>query len=318
MNLFWNIYKNLENELVDLSNNIYFSDDQEKVYSLRISDLLIRVSVEIEAISKELYKIAGGDMTPLGNNGEQRKLFFDTDCIQFLDLKWKITKKVVNVVSPNFFFKKNENVTLRPLKDCNKAGKGRWKKAYQAVKHDRVGSIADGNVGNLIRAMAALYVLNIYYRNESYMVGTVMNSVPFDNSMGSSVFSVMVAHADECHYSERMGDHSILQHVKDNLSSAVLIRKFTDDTFELAHKAMLDYEKEAIERLAHEPQVLNFLQANPQYKVKSLLSLANDAGGDQLVSKVLMGQKVVSDLPKYNLEVILNKGQQIYPELGEA
>lgn len=125
VNLFWNIYKNLENELIALSNNIFFCDEQDLVYSIHISDLLIRTAVEIEAISKELYKIAGGNMSPVDADGKQRDLFFDSDCIQFLDIKWKITKKIVNVVSPNFFFKKEENLVLRPLKDCNKQGKGR-------------------------------------------------------------------------------------------------------------------------------------------------------------------------------------------------
>lgn len=318
MNLFWNIYKNLENELIDLSNSIFFCDKQESVYSLRISDLLIRVSVEIEAISKELYKLAGGNMTPVDEDGKSRELYFDGDCIQFLDIKWKITKKIVNVVSPNFFFEKNENIVLRPLKDCNKPSKGRWKKAYQAVKHDRVGSIAHGNIANLIRAMAALYVLNVYYRNEQYSSGTIMNSTPFDNRLGSSVFSVMVAHAEQCHYSEKMGDYSILAHVKDRLDDAVLISKFTDESFKLAHKTMLEHQQETIDRLLKEPQVISFLQSNPQYKIKSLLSFANDVGGNDFAIKIMQGQKIITQLPKMELEIVLNKGQQIYPEISSV
>lgn len=317
MNLFWNIYKNLENELIALSNNIYFCDQQDTVYSVHISDLLIRTSVEIEAISKELYKIAGGNLSLLDANGKPRGLFFDSDCIQFLDMNWKITKKTVNVVSPNFFFEKEENRVLHPLKDCNKQGKGRWKKAYQAVKHDRMGSLAFGNIGNLIRAMASLYILNIYYRNESYDVGTIMDTAPFDNRLGSDIFSVTVAHAEECHYSAKMGDHSILRKVRDTMDSAVLVRKFTEDTFIRLHKNMIDYDNEAMDRLSKEPAVLSFLKQNPQYKAKSLLTLAKDAGGDALVAKVLVGQKIVEYLPKANMEVVLNKGQKIYPDLSD-
>lgn len=317
MNLFWNIYKNLENELIALSNNIYFCDQQDTVYSVHISDLLIRTSVEIEAISKELYKIAGGNLSLLDDNGKPRGLFFDSDCIQFLDMNWKITKKTVNVVSPNFFFEKEENRVLHPLKDCNKQGKGRWKKAYQAVKHDRMGSLAFGNIGNLIRAMASLYILNIYYRNESYDVGTIMDTAPFDNRLGSDIFSVTVAHAEECHYSAKMGDHSILRKVRDTMDSAVLVRKFTEDTFIRLHKNMIDYDNEAMDRLSKEPAVLSFLKQNPKYKAKSLLTLAKDAGGDALVAKVLVGQKIVESLPKANIEVVLNKGQKIYPDLSD-
>lgn len=138
MNMFWTIYKNLEKELIELSNNIHFCDKQASVYSVHISDLLIRTSVEIEALSKELYKLAGGNMAPLDDEGKPRDLFFDSDCIQYLDINWEITKKKVSVVSPHFYFTETENLVLRPLKDCNKRGNGRWKKAYQAVKHNRI------------------------------------------------------------------------------------------------------------------------------------------------------------------------------------
>ena len=318
MNLFWNIYKNLENELIVLSNNIFFCDKQDSVYSIHISDLLIRASVEIEAISKELYKIAGGNMSPVDDEGKQRDLFFDSDCIQFLDINWKITKKVVNVVSPNFFFEKEENLVLRPLKDCNKQGKGRWKKAYQAVKHDRVGSIESGNIANLIRAMAALYILNIYYRNERYDVGTIMNGSPFDNRLGSDIFSVELAHAEKCHFEEKMSDQSIEKSVRDNLDKAVIIQKYKEESFRLLHQNMIDYNCEAKARLIKEPEVADFLATNPDYKFKSLLSLAIDAGGDELAGRMLKGQKILDSLPKADLEVVLNKCQQIYPELENA
>ena len=82
--MFWVIYKNLEKEIIELSNKLHFCDKQEKVYSIYISDLLIRISVEIEALSKELYKIAGGNMKPLDDEGNERDLMFDSDCIHHL------------------------------------------------------------------------------------------------------------------------------------------------------------------------------------------------------------------------------------------
>lgn len=94
MNLYWPMYKNLESELLELSNYIHFSDDQESVYSPHISDLLIRTASEIEAIAKELYQHTGGNMNPDDGNGNTRTLYFDSDCIQHLDLQWKITKKL--------------------------------------------------------------------------------------------------------------------------------------------------------------------------------------------------------------------------------
>ena len=59
-NLYWSVYKNLEKEFLELTNFIHFSDDQLKVYSMHIADLIVRCSIEIESISKELYFELGG------------------------------------------------------------------------------------------------------------------------------------------------------------------------------------------------------------------------------------------------------------------
>lgn len=306
--MFWVIYKNLEKEIIDLSNKLHFCDKQEKVYSIYISDLLIRIAVEIEALSKELYKVAGGNMKPLDDAGNERDLMFDSDCIQYLDINWGITKKRVNVVCPNFYFTKIENLELQPLKDCNKYGQGRWKRAYQAVKHDRVNSLESGNIGNLIRALAALYILNIYYRNKTYNIGTIINTEPFDTRMGSDVFSVLIAHAEQFNY-EKL---DIEDTAKSELNAAVLIQKYTDESFKMVMKSFKEYNKEAGKRLLEAPEVIEFLKSNPEYKIKSLLSLANDAGGNELVEKIMRNQSIVTDLHKAKIEVVLNKGQKIY------
>lgn len=308
--MFWVIYKNLEKEVIELSNKLHFCDEQENVYSIYISDLLIRTAVEIEALAKELYKTAGGNMKPVDNEGRERDLMFDSDCLQFLDVNWGITKKHVKVVCPNFYFNKTENLELRPLKDCNKHGQGRWKKAYQAVKHDRAESLKAGNVANLIRALAALYILNVYYRNETYSIGTIINTEPFDTRMGSDIFSVSIAHAEQYNYDKL----DIEDTAKSEFDTAVLIQKYTDESFEMVLKSFRTYNEEAAKRLLETPEVVKFFKANPDYKIRSLFSFANDVGGEELVEKILHNQKIVADLHKAKIEVVLNKGQTIYPK----
>jgi len=315
MNLFWSIYKNLENELIELSKRIHFCDKQNSVFSVYISDLLIRTAVEIEAISKELYKLNGGNMTPVDSEGKSRDLFFDSDCIQYLDINWKITKKRVNVVSPNFYFEAPENLTLQPLKNCNKQGQGRWKKAYQAVKHNRIEALESGNIANLIRAMAALYILNIYLRNEEYSVGTVIDTTPLDTRMGSDIFSVSLAHAECCHFTSKMSDESIEDSVRQELDHSIFVQKYTDEAFTILHQAMIEYKSKSRDMLINSPEVLQFISGNPTYKIKSFLSLAQDVGGEEFANTLLKGQKIVSSIPKANMKVVLYKGQQIYPVL---
>ena len=316
MSIYWSIYKNLEKELITLSDNIYFCDTQDSVYSVHISDLLIRAAVEIEAISKELYKASGGNMNLVDKDGKSRDLYFDSDCIQYLDLNWGITKKTVNVVSPNFFFEKPENLSFMPLRNCNKVGEGRWKNAYQAVKHNRVESLSAGNVANLIRAMASLFLLNIYYRNERFDVGTIVNSEPFDCRMGSEVFSVSLAQAEHCTFATDMGDEGIAENEKEKLKSATLIQRYTEDSFRQIHRSFIESDEKIKKLMVESPEVISFLAANPGYRATDWWSLAKAAGGQSLVNRVARdGESISRTHLRAKIEVVVNKGGQIYPSL---
>ena len=79
---FWNAYKRLEKEVLALSEDIHFSDEQLGVYSSKIGDLLVRIAIEVESLSKVLYLANGGTMPT------DRDLYFDTDCMKFLEDKW--------------------------------------------------------------------------------------------------------------------------------------------------------------------------------------------------------------------------------------
>ena len=198
--IFWQTYLNLEKEAIELSKYIFFTDvklisgssgivtqlcnSQLETFSPYIADLLVRCCVQIEAISKELYFDIGGTK----KRGD-KNLFFDEDCLKLIDKKWQTHKKVVMIVAPFFNFTKKENCILRPLKEAHKRQGTYWEKAYQAVKHDRYSSLHKGNIKAFIRALAALYLLNIYYRNESWI--TKYNDISkIDYSMGSAIFTV--------------------------------------------------------------------------------------------------------------------------------
>lgn len=187
-NLYWQVYLNLERELLGLADTIYINDTQQEVYSMRIADMLIRTVIEIEALAKELYLTNGGAVMP------DEDMYFDTVCMAHLNELWDLDKKVVQVVSPNIYFEKEENKTLFPLHKAHKRGTSSsdWNKAYQAVKHNRVKELAKGSIKNLLHGLAALYVLNLYYRDEKYtgLSGTEKTNV--NSSFGSSLFAVKI------------------------------------------------------------------------------------------------------------------------------
>lgn len=183
--LYWNIYLGLEKEFLRIADMIYVDDTQLKVYSLKIAELLLRTVVEIEAISKDLFDIAGGVA-----NGN---MYFDTDCLAFLDEKWRIEKRVVFLKSPHVYLAKDK-MTLHPLKDASKRGKCTWKKAYNAVKHNGRTDIKQGNIENFMLSLASLFVLNVYFKcwGNHFPVGKYHEIESYDGSFGSSLFAVKV------------------------------------------------------------------------------------------------------------------------------
>jgi hypothetical protein len=216
-NLYWPIFRNLEKEVLALAETIHFCDEQLDVYSIKIAELLIRCVVEIESISKELYEQNSDDISTNDNTDNQRRnLYFDTDCLKFLERKWVLSKKQVLISSPMLYFEKEENRLLTPLKkaDRNSDSSADWKRAYQAVKHDRGKCLDRANIKHLIRAMAALYLLNIYYRDENFSTNSAhMVQTDFDTSLGSNLFSIKLSsqvHINQINRKDSMGTDAMI------------------------------------------------------------------------------------------------------------
>lgn len=183
-NLFWQTYLALEEEVLNVSRYIFFTDEkghQLETYSPVLADLLVRCCIEIESISKELY---------YKNKNEEinNKPYFDKDCIKKLNEKWHICEKEIKVICPNFYFHKKENIVLQPLLKAEK-GTAFFLKNYQSVKHNRYEELKKANVKSVIHALAALYLLNLYNLNIKKILG--FNDVKnYDLTFGSKIFAI--------------------------------------------------------------------------------------------------------------------------------
>lgn len=186
--LYWNVYRQLEKDFLSIAEILHIDDKQINVYSMRIADLLLRTVVEIEALSKKLYFDYGGD------KADDHELYFDTDCLALLEEKWAISKRKVQVIGTNLYLNDKENLVLTPLHKSFKRGTSGadWAKAYQAIKNNRVKNLEKGTIKNLMRAMAALFLLNIYNSQKVFKLGTISNVNDVDVSQGSSLFAIYV------------------------------------------------------------------------------------------------------------------------------
>lgn len=276
-NLYWNIYQRLEQGLIELTDVIFIDDNQINVYSMRIADLLMRTCVEIEAISKKLYVDNGGTIL------DEKKMYFDKVCIDLLERRWLLSKKVVFVTCPTLYFNDDSNKILTPLLHANnfRSNSADWAVAYQAIKHSRINNLSQGNIKLFIRALAALYILNLYLRQQIIDLDRDPVGSGIDWGLGSKVFSVKV-HPCGNDVSEKPKYKK-----KEDYDECIYLSQKTDETHRKAVEALKNlnkYIREAIpkevEKLLNQkihdgslstnelnPQVLNELKQHAQTNI---------------------------------------------------
>lgn len=316
-NLYWPVYKNLEKIFLQLADYIHFADDQVKVYSMHIADLIVRCSIEIEAIAKELYLNLGGNPSPIDCDGNTRDLYFDTDCLTLLENNWHLSKKQLAVSATTFYFSDKMYKVIAPLYKANKRGTSgsKWKQAYQAVKHNRKASLKMANIENLLYAMGALFILNLYYKDEVVSLGRVyMSSTEFESRAGSDIFSIFPYYATSLTMANIMDD-SCIQPRNSDLGKSIYIIRYDEKSFRKMHESYCkDYEI-TMRNFIDSPQINKFLKECPEYENESLNKTCLDAGGIDLFKKIFCFSHTRSDRD-LKTEAIVNKHSTIYPTLS--
>lgn len=217
-NRYWPVYQRLEQEFLNFAHMIHIDDEQLSVYSTSIADLLIKVVVQIEALSKELFVREGGDKK------QYSRFYFDKPCLKKLNEKWNLGDKVVLISCPFLYLEDPSKKCFTPLDQSWEKGAdaSAWKQAYQAVKHDRGNSLKEGNFENVLHALGACFLLNLYYYDLELSLGKDDKARGFDEHLGSSIFSVKIHPfsgyinpgyteddaVDECVYLIRITDES--------------------------------------------------------------------------------------------------------------
>ena len=289
-NIYWPVFKNIESEINELMFDIHFDDDQLNVYSSKISDLILRASTEIESISKELYYVNGGE--------EKKNLKYDYDCLKYLNDLWKLEEKQVILSSYNSFF---SNRIIQPFKKdvestFNKELTYGWNNAYQNLKHDRSKSLKFGSVNNLLKAVSALYVLNIYKKEEKFELGKNRWGLTFDNSLGSSLFSVKL------HFNKK--SYSVHEYLKNSeFDECIYLSQSTKESTNKIHsyfQHMNGYYAQNIKKKLKESQ-------SPLGFIESLKQRMDEESIRYAASQM---SKIYPDgLPDLEFEAVLNKNQ---------
>jgi hypothetical protein len=309
-NLYWSVYKNLEKEILELSYQIHICDNQLNVYSIKIADLLFRISAEIESLIKDLFRLEKSCEPK--NPGEA--------LITINDM-WCLDKKLVMISATSMYFKENKNKIFAPFlyedKDEND-----YYSAYNAVKHDRVKNLHKATVRVLLRSMAALFLLNIYYKDndekfelEKDKLGYhselgFQSSRYFDNARGSNIYSIKTAFVPfpstkpinnerACFSGLNYCDSTYLQIVDKSVCNREW-KRVADNTGIIFHE---------IENIAKEKGIIT---TEETYKGKLLFQVAKEIGDENLEKRAMRETyPILSDITPV---MVLNKAQAIYWE----
>lgn len=184
------------------------------------------------------------------------------------------------------------------------------------VVHNRIKSLKKATIENLLYAMGALYILNLYYKEQRIDIGRVYQSDhTFDNRVGSNIFSACYYNATTLSIQPHMGDHCIKSESEDKLDKAIYIIKFDDESFKKWHENICLDNTITKKRFDASPQISKFLDEHPEYIGKSIHEICIAAGGNSLVEQIECFNHTTTNNEKVRREAILNKQSQIYPEL---
>lgn len=302
-NIYWPVFRNLEKSVDDLAFAIHIDDAQMNVYSSRITDLILRAAAEIESLAKELYRANGGTKA-------NEAVKFDDDAIKLLKNLWLLEEKKVIISSPHCF---QSNRVLMPFvkneaRTSSTTGKMTysWNNAYQNLKHDRGNSMSFGSVRYLFDIMAALYVLNIYYRNETIKLEKDQAALSFPLNLGSSLFSIELSnnpsHGPQGEFIKKPDFASSIYYVDWTPESGKAfqdsVEAFNRANFEalMAHPKLIDFmSKNDISKLANN-WAWDVLGKDEYLRIVRQSMSKNPIAGDKLEYVALLNKNVVTNV----------------------
>jgi len=298
--LYWPIYKNLERETLNLADLIHFSDKQINVYSVRIADMIVRSLVEIESLINDLYKIENAIKTD--KVGEKLNL---------LNEKWKLEDKQVTITSLNMHFS-DKYSTFSPFK-YKEHDTDDYYSAYNAIKHDRAKNFEKkATLHYLMRSLAALYILNIYFQNKE-IIPLGKNPKLENPNFGSDIFS---AHISVKNAENRIDE--VVQDLSDR--QAIYILRVNESQYKSYQKTIWDTYKTKKDKMIQITENGNY---NKRKFGTNFIKLAEQENiSDERYKKIVeefsnIDAKSETFLRTMSFEAILNKNQVIYPAIDK-
>lgn len=234
--LFFQIYQSLENELLEMTDYIHFSDKNLDVYSVKLANFILRANVECESLLKELFKTTDY-YESLSEKDKKKKL--DNSTFVQVNKEYNLLEKKVFIASERFFFEEKYSEPFTPFK-YNKNNRD-LHKIYNSIKHDRVNNLHKADLETAINVLAVMFILNLYFYPEL---------VYRDQDDRSKIFRGKIAFLEPVFWST-FDEITALdkKEVEEYLSACTYIEWLDDDYYYSTNKYQLTDEKYKINEM---------------------------------------------------------------------
>lgn len=161
--LFFQIYRNLEKELLEMTDYIHFSEENLESFSINLATFILRCSVESESIMKELFKKTELYASRVEQGLNRDKVFWQLRTN--ISNMYKLPSKKILIYSDTFYFSGKYSREFCPFNYKNSDGEN-IPTIYNSLKHDRANNLHKATLEAAINSLGALFILNHYYNIE--------------------------------------------------------------------------------------------------------------------------------------------------------
>ena len=173
-------------------------------------------------------------------------------------------------------------------------------------------------IENLMNALGALYILNLYYSDESFWSETqIRNRREF--TVDSKVFTPFICDATHISMSPKMGDDTVEDIINPCREESIYVLKVTDEAYKKIHEDYCKYNTNIIIKVQMSEEYKKLIEEHPEASNQPIDKICEDIGVNYisfLINEIKFMGGGISQLREK--EVVLIKDGNIYPNLNYA
>lgn len=164
----WKTYTMVEKDFLDFIEYVPLTQEHSKVYSIKLSDMLLRLGSYIDTLFKEMLLFDGLDQNSNVNQSKLKKArkrkeegkISIKNYREIFEPYYKLSERAIVVYDPH------HNFVTYPFLQFGKGRSPPWWNKYNRVKHDLYKNMKEATMHRVLHALAGLFLLNTIHVEE--------------------------------------------------------------------------------------------------------------------------------------------------------